>query len=136
MLGKRGSIMLFLRGLPEGLKRKDLKTFIQAVLKSADNRPFYSKATVSTCTILKITDQSNGTVEHHGLVEVQPAKAAIQAIETLNGKGLRGARIEARRYHHRTPLRDPRRTEIAPDHSENRREERRRGNIKIDLVGI
>lgn len=135
MLGKRGSMMLFLRGLPENLTRKELKAFIQSAVESADNRSFYFKVTVCTCTILRITDQSNGSVEHHGLVEIQPAKAAMQAIEVLNGKDFKGARIEARRYHHRTPLRDRRREKITYDQAENRQKERRRRNIKIDLVG-
>ena len=126
MLGKRGSMMLFLRGLPENLTRKELKAFIQSAVKSAGNRSFSFKATVCTCTILRITDRSNGTVEHHGLVEVQPAKAAMQAIEELNGKELKGVPIEVRRYHHRTPLRDRRRNKIAYDQAECRQQERRR----------
>lgn len=136
MLGKRGSMMLFLRGLPENLTRKELKAFIKSAITSTNNRTFPFKATLRTCTILRITDQSDSTVEHHGLVEVQPAKAAMQAIEALNGKELKGARIEARRYHHRTPLRDRRRNKIAREQSENRQRDRRRRNIKIDLVEI
>jgi hypothetical protein len=105
-------------------------------MKSPNGRSFPFKASICTCTILRLTDQANGTVEHHGLVEVQPARAAMRAIEDLNGRVLRGAQIQVRRYHHRSPLRDRRRNKIAHDHPENRLKDRRRANIKIDLVGI
>jgi len=135
MLGKRGSMMLFLRGLPENLTRKELKAFVQESLKNRSNRSFASKAHVCACSILRLTDRTSGSVEHHGLVEVQPARAAMQAIKDLNGKVLNGARIDARRYHNRTALRDRRRNRIEHVQQDNRREERRRRDIKIDLVG-
>lgn len=136
MLGKRGSMMIFLRGLPDGLTRKELKSFILRAVKPPHMRSFFLKAAVTSCTILRITDHSNGATEHHGLVEIQPAKAAIRAIDELNGKTLKGSTIEVRRYHHRTPLRDRRRNRIKRDHPDNRQEDRRRRHIKIDLVGI
>lgn len=135
MLGKRGSMMLFLKGLPEKLTRRELKAFVQAAVSSASNRAFSFNANVCACSILRLTDRSSGSVEHHGLVEVKPAKAAMQAIEDLNGKEFNGVRIEARRYHHRTHLRDRRRNRIALDRTENRRDDRRRRDIKVDLVG-
>lgn len=136
MLGKRGSMMLFLPGLPQHLTRKELKAFVQAGLKSPEDRPFSVKANVCACTILRITDQCDGNIEHHGLVEVQPAKAAIRAIDELNGRELNGTRIQVRRYHHRSPLRDRRRNQAPPEQAENRKQERRRRDLKIDLVGV
>jgi RNA recognition motif-containing protein len=135
MFGKRGSMMLFLRGLPEDVTQKELRAFVQEAVRPRHKRSFSLKAAVSNCTILRITDQTNGATEHHGLVEIHPAKAAIGAIETLNGKTLKGASIEVRRYHHRTPLRDRRRNRSEQDYPDQRKEDRRRRFIKIDLVG-
>jgi hypothetical protein len=137
MLGKRGSMMLFFRGLPENLTCKELKVFIQGAVNGADKRYLTKKAAVSNCTILRITDQSNGCTEHHGLVEVQPPKAAMRAIEALNAREIKGARVEVRRYQHRSPLRDQRRkgAKIAAEQAEERQKERRRRHLKIDLVG-
>jgi hypothetical protein len=129
-------MMLFLRGLPEDLTRREFKAFVQTAMKGLDSRTFSFKANVCSCAILRITDHTNGGVEHHGLVEIQPAKAAMRAIEELDGKHLKGARIEVRRYHHRSPLRDRRGSKKELGSPDNRQKERRRGNVKIDLVGV
>lgn len=134
MLGKRGSVMLFLRKIPEGVTRKELKAFIQRTVKEFDNRPFSLKTAVCNCSIVSITDPGDGSREYHGLVEVQPAKAAMQAIAALNGKRLRGHPVEVRRYRHRSPLRDPRDGLIGYALGTNEDAERRRRNLKIDLV--
>jgi hypothetical protein len=132
MLGKRGSVMLFLRKVPEGVTRKELKGFIQTTVKEFDNRTFCLKTAVCNCSILCITDTEDGSREYHGLVEVQPAKAGMCAIEALNGKMLKGQPMEVRRYRHRSPLRDHRDSLIG--YALGKDPERRRQNLKIDLV--
>jgi hypothetical protein len=134
MLGKRGSVLLFLRGLPQDLTKKELKGFVQAVVKATADRPRILKAAVGNCSILRITDPSNGACELHGLVEVHPATAGMRAIDSLNGQTLRGAKLEVRRYHHRSLLRDRRRVQNGAADAEQRRQERRRSNLKIELV--
>ena len=134
MLGKRGSVLLFLRGLPQDLTKKELKGFVQAVVKATADRPRLLKAAVGNCSILRITDPSNGACELHGLVEVHPATAGMRAIDSLNGQTLRGAKLEVRRYHHRSLLRDRRRVQNGAADAEQRRQERRRSNLKIELV--
>jgi RNA recognition motif-containing protein len=134
MLGKRGSVMLFLRGLPLEVTRKEIKAFVQGAIRGSDRRSFALKAAVCNCSILRITDPATGDSQLHGLVEVQPARAAMLAIEELNGKPLNGVRVEVRRYHHRSPLRDRRKAPPAAGTSDNRQGERRRRNLKIELV--
>jgi hypothetical protein len=136
MLGKRGSVMLFLRGLPENLTQKELKAFILPAIRKGSGRSIGPKAAVSSCTILRMADPMSGTVEFHGLVEIQPAKVAMHAIVELNGRELKGRKVEVRRYHSRSVLRD-RRLEAAAataNTTDDSRRERRR-NLKIDLVG-
>jgi hypothetical protein len=133
MLGKRGTVMLFLRGLPEDLTRKELKSFVQAAVREPRGLGFSLKTAVCNCSIVRITEPASGHSEIHGLVEVQPATAAVRAIEQLNGQELKGARVEVRRYHHRSLLRD-RRHEVEGIGAENRSGERRRKNLKIELL--
>jgi len=68
------------------------------------------------------------------LVEVQPAKAAMLAIEELDDTELKGARIGVRRYQHRSPLRDRRKSPSNVDGPDSRQDERRRKNLRIELV--
>lgn len=134
MLGKRCSVLLFLRHIPTGVTRKELKSFVRKAVKEIDHRPFTTRTTVGNCSILCITDPERGTREYHGLVEVQPAPAAMQAIEILNCKLLRGRPIEAHRYRHRSPMQA---SQLGCDDGlilATVRAERRRTNIKIDLV--
>jgi RNA recognition motif-containing protein len=135
MLGKRGSLMLFVRGLPKGVTRKELKQLIQSAVNQLDKRPFSLKAAVSNCSILCISQPHEGASEYHGLVEIQPAKVAIEAIRVLNGMEFRGQKLEVRRYQHRSLLRDQR---CAQDHDREEAtggiRERRRQNLKIDLA--
>jgi hypothetical protein len=126
--------MIFLRKLPEGVTKKELKNFIKTTVKELDSRPFSLKTAVCNCSILCISDPESGTREYHGLVEVQPATAAMRAIEALNGKRLRGQPVEVRRYRHRSPLRDPREGLLGYALGESWGGDRRRQNVKIDLI--
>lgn len=141
LLGKRGSVMLFLRGLPQDLTSRELKSYVQAAVRDPNPRAFAFTAAVGNCSILRLTDRTTGASELHGLVEVQPAMAAMRAIEELNGKELKGVAIEVRRYHHRSLLRDRRQDQVpfgnadTVEDADNRRQERRRRNLKIELVG-
>ena len=134
MLGKRGSVLLFLRGLPQELTRKELRGFVQAAVRGVRDRPTLLKATVGNCSIVRITDPANGVSELHGLVEVQPAAAGMRAIEHLNGNTLKGVAVEVRRYHPRSLLRDRRQGEQDSADADSRRRERRRSDLKIELI--
>jgi hypothetical protein len=93
------------------------------------------KAVVSNCSILRITDPLTAASEYHGLIEIQPAKAAMRAIDELNGRELNGKKIEARRYYNRSLLRDRLQHGSGMDGAKGGRQERRRINLKIELVG-
>jgi hypothetical protein len=91
----------------------------------------------SNCRILRITDQAAGTVEYHGLVEVQPARIALQAIQILNGKEIGRTPIEVRRYRHRSAWGEHQhRSDSFRGGALVARPllERRRGNVKIELL--
>jgi hypothetical protein len=127
--------MIFVRGLPENLTPKELKAFVLAEVHAAQGRAAKIRGSVSSCTILRMSDPHSGAEEYHGLVEVQPAKAAMQAIAQLNGRELKGRKLEVRRYHSRSALRDQRSQghPLVPEADKEMGGERRR-NLKIDLV--
>jgi hypothetical protein len=137
MGGKNGSVVLFLRNLPFNFSRRDLKSFVLSELKKAGIRGTSFRAPCSNWTVLRITDRSKGTQEYHGLVEIRPARIAMQAIAVLNGKAIAGTSIEVHRYRHRSPW-----GEYLNRHQDDgtsiddlkRSIEGRRLNIKIDLV--
>ena len=77
-------------------------SFVRKQLQLAGVRgiPLFDLCT--NCNILRITDRATGSVEYHGLVEVRPARIALQAIQILNGQEFGGRAIAVRRYRHRT----------------------------------
>ncbi len=92
MSGKSGSIVLFLRHLPCDVSRRELKEFVHVHLRRAGVRGTLLLQLCSHCSILRVTDLSRGSEEYHGLVEIQPAGLALQAIDILNGKQFAGSR--------------------------------------------
>lgn len=138
MSGQTGSVALFLRDLPPDISRKDLLAFVRDALRSAGLRGMPLIKMCSNCQIMRIIDPTAGTVEYHGLIEIQPARIVVQAIAVLNGRELAGHPIEVRRYRHRSSWGEHRRLHGDPGDAErvaaNPLVERRRENLKIDLV--
>lgn len=137
MSGKNGSVILFLRNLPDNVTNKRLKQFVQQELKRAGVRGLPLRSPCSNCSILRITDPARGTEEYHGLLEIQPSRIAMQAMEVLNGKRIAGKPVEVRRYRHRSPWGGHGNAQdiaIMPPQDAHPLGERRRDNLKIELV--
>lgn len=134
MSGKNGAVMLFVRNLPSSITRRDLKHFIQRELRKAGIRGFPLLSTCTNCSILRITDPATGKREYHGLVEMQPARIALQAISVLNGKEINGTPMEVRRYRHRSAWGERRSRGSSGGIGTSVLPERRRPNLKIELV--
>lgn len=137
MSGKSGTVALFLRNLPPNVNCKDLKSFVQRGLQTEGvvGLPLFNLC--SNCRILRITDLATGTTQYHGLVEVKPARIAMQAIQVLSRREIRETAIEVRRYRHRSTWGEHwhRADELQIGTLVLRPlTERRRANVKIDLV--
>lgn len=128
---------IFLRALPVGTRDRDLKAFVQTVITPPWYMPLRNRAIVKSCKILKIVDPKLGTVEFHGLLDVQPVKAALAAIERLNGHSFKGYRLEARKWHVRRKYYDDRRnlytTSAGAWTNERRQGDRRRSTLMIEI---
>ena len=134
MGGKNGSVLLFVRNLPYNVSRRDLKQLIQWELKKAGIRGLPLMSTCANCSILRITDPATGTQEYHGLVEMQPARIALQAISILNGKEIAGTPMEVRRYRHRSAWGEHGSGHYGDSAGKRVTHERRRPNLKVELV--
>jgi hypothetical protein len=83
---------------------------------------------VPRCALFRYTDPTSGTSELHAMVEIKPAKAALDAMGRLRGREFLGERIEVRRYVNRASARTRR------DEREYQSERRRQG-LRIELIG-
>jgi hypothetical protein len=101
MYGKRGSMLLCLGNLPAQITRRDLKLFVQEVVgQVTGSRSLRISTHVPQCSILRVTDTSTGRVIHQGLIAIQPAKVALEAMPALRRTPFKGYQLQVRRYRH------------------------------------
>ncbi|MCP4433365.1 MAG: hypothetical protein GY806_20505 [Gammaproteobacteria bacterium] len=96
---------------------------------------FPSRAKVKRCEILEILNTETKTIEYHGLVQIDPSKAALKVVERVNGGRLQGKFIEVRKYVHRSGHRDRRALfSERDDRQELRRQDRRRDRLRSKVL--
>jgi hypothetical protein len=101
MYGKRGSMLLCLGNLPAQITRRDLKLYVQQVVERVTgSRSLRISTHVPQCSILRVTDTSTGRVIHQGLIAIQPAKIALEAMPALRRTPFKGHQLQVRRYRH------------------------------------
>ena len=120
-----------LRQIPKGVTRGELGRFVSKGLKPSWMYFLSSShAKVKRCEILQISNPETETVEYHGLVQIDPSKAALPVIDRLNGRILRGKPIEVRKYFRRSSFRDRRQAMSDIDEQQDlRRRDRRRDQL-------
>ena len=138
MSGYTGAVALFLRDLPPETSCRDLRAFVRTGLHEVGVQGMPRLGPCSSCQIIRLTDPAAGTVEYHGLIEIRPARIAIQAIRILNGRELKGRPIAVRRYRQRSPWGEHRLHRAGADGPNavvaRPLVERRREHLKVDLV--
>ncbi|MES9844989.1 MAG: RNA-binding protein [Candidatus Sedimenticola sp. PURPLELP] len=129
---------IFLRRLPEKVSRLDLLRFVAPAIHQNSAIPVTTpRAEISNCEIIQVTNLSTGKTEFHGLAKIEPAAAALTAIECLNGHELNGANIEVRQFYRRSPFRDQRLDVshiLPPEIMEKRKGDRRRSGLKVEIL--
>ena len=126
---------IFIRNVPCSTSQHTLRRFAEQLISPRWYTPFAVKGRVVSCVVQKIKDLDSGEIQYHGLLEIQPFKAAQLAMEKLNGEKFTGHRIEARQWHIRSYLADRRdwyRENSSNAPSERRILERRRPNLIIE----
>ncbi len=126
---------IFVRGLPTEISPVSLHAFAKTILTPAWYQPFRQKIQIKRCVVLKIKDLELHTTEYHGLIQVAPYKAAIEAIERLNLQKFHGRLLAARKWYDRSDLNERRRAlraEEGPFADDRRGAERRRPQLVVE----
>ena len=127
---------IFIRQVTKGTTREELSKFVTKGLRpSWLIIPIRSHTKVKRCEILQIFNPDTKNTEYHGLVLVDPSKAALPIINRLNGRELKGKLVEVHKYFRRSPYRDRRRTLYeSNERQEFRRQDRRRDRLISRVV--
>ncbi|MCP4946974.1 MAG: hypothetical protein GY923_05660 [Aestuariibacter sp.] len=127
---------IFLRQIPKGTTGKELGKFV-----SKGQQPFRtfsplpSRAKIKRCEILQIFNPETQITEYHGLIQIDPFKAALPLIERLNGRELQGKPIEVRKYYRRLSYLDSQRIlSEREEQQELRQQDRRRDRLSPGLT--
>jgi RNA recognition motif-containing protein len=91
-------MQVFIRKLPRGVTRKDLRAFVESGLEWRGPLPFRTRGEVRDCRIIVIHDHKTGEMDRHGIVSIHPEKAAEQVIKRLNHSRLHGRRVHLHQY--------------------------------------
>lgn len=125
---QNSSLVLFLAALPANATTDTVVKFVRQGLSDAGYRGIALARAVPRCSLFRYTDPTSGTSELHAMVEIKPAKAALDAMGRLRGREFLGERIAVRRYVNRA------RTGTRRDERECRSDRRRQG-LRIELIG-
>jgi RNA recognition motif-containing protein len=126
---------IFVRGLPKEISPKTLRTFAETILTPAWYQPLRRRINIKSCVVLKMKDLDQGVTEFHGLMEITPYKAGIEAINLLNRQSFQGRLLEVRRWYERSDLNDRRtflKSSAKVPNSEKRSDDRRRVSLVIE----
>ncbi len=129
-------MLVFIRNMPESISSDELHRLVDAVMKRSWF-PFRQRGSIENLDIIKVQDQDNRTVEHHGLVDIEPDGTALAAIKKLNRSFIGGGQVSAGPYSIRSAYRDRRGHK---PHEEDlsvidrRRGDRRRENLIMDKL--
>ena len=127
-------MLIFIRRLPASTSRMDLRRFVSNALQPRWYQlEFESLGQLISCDIFRVCDKKSSQSEFHGIVDIEPAKTAMQVIERLNGEHLHSKPMLVRKFYCRSLARD-RRVQLGPTPTyilEKRRITRRRQNLKF-----
>jgi hypothetical protein len=127
-------VQIFVRLLPEAVSQSDLRHFVSEGLHP-NWFGFSANGQILAMEIRKLTNRETFSTEYHGIVDIEPAKAAMHAIQKLNRHSLRGKDVEVRKFYQRSALRDRRQHQEGEGISEERRKkDRRRDNMLEERV--
>lgn len=127
-------VLVFIRLLPEAVTQSDLRKFVRNAIRPSWLNPFAPQSRIHSTEIRKLSNHATLSVEYHGVVEIESAKAAVAAINKLNRTSLKGKEVEVRKYFQRSPQRDRREgvTESSPVN--RRKQDRRREAMTAERV--
>ena len=127
IMHRDNGLLIDLPVLPAGITRKTLREFVRAGLADAGYHGVALSRAIPSCSIIRVTRLDTGKSQLKGLVRIWPAKAAMAAIDKLDGRLLLGRSMHVMRHLHST--------EFAHDGTVSSRQGGTRGGeLKIELV--
>lgn len=124
-------MLVFIQNMPESVSSEELQRLVNDAMKRSWF-PFRRRGSIENLDIIRVHDRDNETVEHHGLVDIEPDGTALAALKRLNRSVIRGGQIIASPYAVRSAYRDRRgHKPHAEDLSviDRRKRDRRRANL-------
>jgi hypothetical protein len=123
-------------GIPLSTSQSELRQFLNRRLKRKGwlGLSIRRRNRLKSYSILRMTDQLTGSVECHGLAELETAGRDEETLRNLNGHQLHGRTVAVRKYYHRSTKARP----VAyPEGrgSPSGRPERRRPELHIEMLG-
>ncbi|MCW8921575.1 MAG: RNA-binding protein [Sedimenticola sp.] len=98
---------IIIQGIPLTTTQRELNQFLNNQLNGRSWLGFNRNPAIrlKSFSILKMTDRSSGTMECHGLAELETKKPDEETLQALNGHQLQGRTIAVRKYYHRSSRR-------------------------------
>ncbi len=109
--------------LPAEATREELAHLASGLLAKRFHLPFAERPALAASRVVRTRD-GEGVVEHHGILEVTPDRAARWLIKRLAGQQVHGKRILAREFVDRGP----------DDPGFEGENDRRRPSLKVDTL--
>ena len=109
--------------LPADTTREEMSRLASGLLAKRFHLPFTERPVVVASRVVR-TQDGQGVVEHHGILEVTPDRAGRWLIKRLAGQQVHGKRILAREFVARGP----------DDPGFEGESNRRRPNLKVDTL--
>ncbi|MGR9099657.1 MAG: hypothetical protein ACU826_03745 [Gammaproteobacteria bacterium] len=137
-------MQIFFRCIPRGTHPKELASFITPYLNSGVFSLFQKPGELIDVRVLSQKDVNLNTIDHHGLVLIEPDLVAERVIRSLRKTPFKGKRIIVREFVQRSWQNDRRcnpQTQIR-DHNSRRKADRRQHKLEtvthfgVSFVGL
>ncbi|WP_260291267.1 hypothetical protein [Sedimenticola hydrogenitrophicus] len=127
---------VIIQGIPPSTSQSELRQFLNRRLKRKGwlGLAIRRRNRLKSFSILRMTDRQTGSVECHGLAELETAGRDEETLRNLNGHQLHGRTVAVRKYYHRSA--SAHREALKKEReSQFGRPERRRPGLYIEMLG-
>jgi hypothetical protein len=128
-------MLLFLRNIPLGCTRDELKRFVRQTIRNGWLARLLYHPRVEKTDILKMKARDSSQWEFHGLVRISPSSAGPMVMQLLRESTLRGHKLHVQSYRSRR-IHDRRRAYTDPRllGFDDRRVAQRRRDLKLTTL--
>ena len=125
---------VFIKEIPPTTTNRALGQFLHKKINRNWVTQAFFQSELKQCSILRITDENTGTIECHGLAEIESLKPDSIMIAQLDGQSFLGKSVRVRKYYHRATCDSPRHQGTTNMVKEIKQGNRRRSNLRIEVI--